>query len=158
MADTLAQTDNPDKDGASTPPDAKLESTPDKVAAPAKGAPNESNQATEVPPDDDLSLLIQKVKATITTSLDEQDFDKQLRKYIKKIKGWEDWSEHAKSAFAHMWAAQLLHNKAVDIKKDNKMDFTPVTGESYKKLVRSLTQRVRFWVYINNIDSNTQYY
>jgi hypothetical protein len=38
------------------------------------------------------------------------------------------------------------------------MDFTPVTGESYKKLVRSLTQRVRFWVYINNIDGNTQYY
>jgi hypothetical protein len=144
MADTLAQTDNPDKDGASTPPDAKLESTSDTVAAPAKGAPNESNQATEAPPDDDLALLIQKVKATITTSLDEQDFDKQLRKYIKKIKGWEDWSEHAKSAFAHMWAAQLLHNKAVDIKKDNKMDFTPVTGESYKKLVRSLTQRVRF--------------
>ena len=144
MADTLAQTDNPDVKGASTPPDAKSESTPDKVAAPAKGAPNESNQAAEAPPDDDLALLIQKVKATITTSLDEQDFDKQLRKYIKKIKGWEDWSEHAKSAFAHMWAAQLLHNKAVDIKKDNKMDFTPVTGESYKKLVRSLTQRVRF--------------
>jgi superfamily II DNA/RNA helicase len=41
-------------------------------------------------------------------------------------------------------AAQLLHNKAVDIKKDNKMDFTPVTGDSYKKLVRSLTHRVRF--------------
>ena len=40
--------------------------------------------------------------------------------------------------------AQLLHNKAVDIKKDNKMDFTPVTGDSYKKLVRSLTHRVRF--------------
>ncbi len=144
MADTLAQTDIPDAKGASTPPDAKSESTADKVAAPAMGAPNESIQSTEAPPDDDLALLIQKVKATITTSLDEQDFDKQLRKYIKKIKGWEDWSEHAKSAFAHMWAAQLLHNKAVDIKKDNKMDFTPVTGESYKKLVRSLTQRVRF--------------
>jgi hypothetical protein len=144
MADTLAQTDNPDAKGASTPPGANLESTSDTVSAPAKGAPNESNQATEAPPDDDLALLIQKVKATITTSLDEQDFDKQLRKYIKKIKGWEDWSEHAKSAFAHMWAAQLLHNKAVDIKKDNKMDFTPVTGESYKKLVRLLTQRVRF--------------
>jgi len=144
MADTLAQTDIPDAKGASTPPDAKLESTADKVPAPAMGAPKESIQSTEAPPDDDLALLIQKVKATITTSLDEQDFDKQLRKYIKKIKGWEDWSEHAKSAFAHMWAAQLLHNKAVDIKKDNKMDFTPVTGESYKKLVRSLTQRVRF--------------
>ena len=157
MADTLAQTDIPDAKGASTPPDAKSESTADKVAAPAMGAPNESIQSTEAPPDDDLALLIEKVKATITTSLDEQDFDKQLRKYIKKIKGWEDWSEHAKSAFAHMWAAQLLHNKAVDIKKDNKMDFTPVTGEAYKKLVRSLTQRVHFWVYINNIDSNTQY-
>ena len=144
MADTLAKTDIPDAKGASTPPDAKSESTADKVAAPAMGAQNESIQSTEAPPDDDLALLIQKVKATITTSLDEQDFDKQLRKYIKKIKGWEDWSEHAKSAFAHMWAAQLLHNKAVDIKKDNKMDFTPVTGESYKKLVRSLTQRVRF--------------
>jgi hypothetical protein len=37
------------------------------------------------------------------------------------------------------------------------MDFTPVTGDSYKKLVRSLTHRVRFWVIINNIDTYTQY-
>lgn len=102
---------------------------------------------------DDLQILIEKVKSTIATSLDDQAFDKELRKHIKKVKGWKDWSEHAKSAFAHMWAAQLLHNKAVDIKKDNKMDFTPVTGDSYKKLVRSLTHRVRFWVYINNIDT-----
>jgi len=115
--------------------------------------------AADVPaPDDELGILIQKVKTTIATSLDDQAFDKELRKHIKKIKGWKDWSEHAKSAFAHMWAAQLLHNKAVDIKKDNKMDFTPVTGDSYKKLVRSLTHRVRFWVYINNIDTYTQYY
>ncbi len=125
MADPLAQTANPETDVALAPPD-------------------DANQAPEAPPDDDLGLLIQKVKATITTSLDAQDFDKELRKHIKKIKGWKDWSEHAKSAFAYMWAAQLLHNKAVDIKKDNKMDFTPVTGESYKKLVRSLTHRVRF--------------
>lgn len=106
--------------------------------------PVPSNPVPEMPPDDDLQVLIEKVKATITNSLDEQNFDKQLRKHIKKIKGWKDWSEHAKSAFAHMWAAQLLHNKAVDIKKDNEMDFTPVTGDSYKKLVRSLTHRVRF--------------
>ena len=144
MADTLAQTATPDTDIAAAPPDGKLESSADTVVVPVKGTPNDSNSATEAPADDDLGLLIQKVKATITTSLDDQDFDKQLRKHIKKIKGWQDWSEHAKSAFAHMWAAQLLHNKAVDIKKDNKMDFTPVTGESYKKLVRSLTHRVRF--------------
>jgi hypothetical protein len=101
--------------------------------------------AADVPaPDDELGILIQKVKTTIATSLDDQSFDKELRKHIKKIKGWKDWSEHAKSAFAYMWAAQLLHNKAVDIKKDNKMDFTPVTGDSYKKLVHSLTHRVRF--------------
>jgi hypothetical protein len=36
------------------------------------------------------------------------------------------------------------------------MDFTPVTGDSYKKLVRSLTHRVRFWEYIHNIDTYTQ--
>jgi hypothetical protein len=94
--------------------------------------------------DDDLQTLIEKVKATMATSLEDQAFDKELRKHIKKIKGWEDWSEHAKSAFAHMWAAQLLHSKAVDIKKENEMDFSPVTGDSYKKLVRSLTQRVHF--------------
>ena len=158
MAETLEQTADMDTDKAIA---AKTGSAPSEnslppVATPAAITAESSNQ-TEDSPDDDLGVLIQKVKTTISTSLDDQSFDKELRKHIKKIKGWEAWSEHAKSAFAHMWAAQLLHNKAVDIKKDNKMDFTPVTGDSYKKLVRSLTHRVRFWVNINNIDTYTQY-
>ena len=159
MAETLEQTASPKADEAldtaagATPNESKA-----KAAASAKGAQDASNQSADSPAEsDDLQTLIEKVKSTIATSLDDQAFDKELRKHIKKVKGWKDWSEHAKSAFAHMWAAQLLHNKAVDIKKDNKMDFTPVTGDSYKKLVRSLTHRVRFWVYINNIDTFTQY-
>jgi hypothetical protein len=145
MAETLEQTADSEIDKAIG---AKADSAPSDSSSPPSAAPvaaaqGSSNQA-EDSPDDDLGVLIQKVKTTISTSLDDQSFDKELRKHIKKIKGWEAWSEHAKSAFAHMWAAQLLHNKAVDIKKDNKMDFTPVTGDSYKKLVRSLTHRVRF--------------
>lgn len=144
MAETqeLEQTGELDADKAkdATPDSSVAKDAPSaQVAAPAP-----SNPVPETPPDDDLQALIEKVKETITNSLDEQNFDKKLRKHIKKIKGWQDWSEHAKSAFAHMWAAQLLHHKAVDIKKDNDMDFTPVTGDSYKKLVRSLTHRVRF--------------
>jgi len=146
MAETLEQTAAPKADEAldtaagATPSESKA-----KAAASAKGAQDASNQSADSPAEsDDLQILIEKVKSTIATSLDDQAFDKELRKHIKKVKGWKDWSEHAKSAFAHMWAAQLLHNKAVDIKKDNKMDFTPVTGDSYKKLVRSLTHRVRF--------------
>jgi hypothetical protein len=115
----------------------------------ASGAPkatqDASTQSADSPAEsDDLQILIEKVKTTLATSLDDQAFDKELRKHIKKVKGWKDWSENAKSAFAYMWAAQLLHNKAVEIKKDNQMDFTPVTGDSYKKLVLSLTSRVRF--------------
>ena len=145
MAETLEQTADSEIEKAIG---AKAGSAPSDSSTPPSGAPvaaaqGSSNQ-TEDSTDDDLGVLIQKVKTTISTSLDDQSFDKELRKHIKKIKGWEAWSEHAKSAFAHMWAAQLLHNKAVDIKKDNKMDFTPVTGDSYKKLVRSLTHRVRF--------------
>lgn len=141
MADTQEQTAEFDADKTAN-------ATPDKPSAKdvasAKGAPaNPPNPASEALSDDELQVLIEKVKATITNSLDEQNFDKLLRKHIKKIKGWKDWSDHAKSAFAHMWAAHFLHNKAVDIKKDNAMDFTPVSGDSYKKLVRSLTQRVR---------------
>ena len=116
-----------------------------KAAASAKATQDASNQSADSPAEsDDLQILIDKVKTTLATSLDDQAFDKELRKHIKKIKGWKDWSENAKSAFAYMWAAQLLHNKAVEIKKDNQMDFTPVTGDSYKKLVLSLTSRVRF--------------
>ena len=125
-------------------PKTAADSAKPTTAAPAKAASDAASAQTTSPPDDDLQALIEKVKTTITNSLEEKDFDKQLRKHIKKIKGWQDWSEHAKSAFAHMWAAQLLHNKAVDIKKASEMDFTPVTGDSYKKLVRSLTHRVRF--------------
>ena len=145
MTETIEQTSNIDAGKVKA---AKTGSAPSDSSAPPSAAPAaitpESSNLREDSPDDDLGVLIQKVKTTISTSLDDQSFDKELRKHIKKIKGWEAWSEHAKSAFAHMWAAQLLHNKAVDIKKDNKMDFTPVTGDSYKKLVRSLTHRVRF--------------
>lgn len=144
MAETQEQEQTDELDAVEDK-DAAPESPVAKDAPSAQVAPPEPvNPAPETPPDDDLQVLIEKVKTTITNSLDEQNFDKQLRKHIKKIKGWQDWSEHAKSAFAHMWAAQLLHNKAVNIKKDNEMDFTPVTGDSYKKLVRSLTHRVRF--------------
>jgi hypothetical protein len=146
MAETLEQTASPKTDEAlDTAADATPNESKAKAAASAKGAQDASNQSADSPAEgDDLQILIEKVKSTIASSLDDQAFDKELRKHIKKIKGWKDWSEHAKSAFAHMWAAQLLHNKAIDIKKDNKMDFTPVTGDSYKKLVRSLTHRVRF--------------
>jgi hypothetical protein len=117
----------------------------DAASGAAKATQDASTQSADSPAEsDDLQILIEKVKTTLATSLDDQAFDKELRKHIKKVKGWKDWSENAKSAFAYMWAAQLLHNKAVEIKKDNQMDFTPVTGDSYKKLVRSLTSRVRF--------------
>ena len=159
MAETLEQTVDIDTDKAlDAAVDAKSGASKAETGALAKGSQDASNNSADSPTEpDDLKILIEKVKATIATSLDDQAFDKELRKHIKKIKGWKDWSEHAKSAFAHMWAAQLLHNTAVEIKKDNKMDFTPVTGDSYKKLVRSLTHRVRFWVHINNIDTYTQY-
>jgi hypothetical protein len=142
MAETLEQNANIETgeavDAASGDPKAK-------AAALAKATQDASNQSADSAAEsDDLQILINKVKTTLATSLDDQAFDKELRKHIKKIKGWKDWSENAKSAFAYMWAAQLLHNKAVEIKKDNQMDFTPVTGDSYKKLVLSLTSRVRF--------------
>ena len=144
MADSTEPNATLDADPAVHDPKTAADSAKPTTGAPAKAAPDAASAQAASPPDDDLQALIEKVKTTITNSLEEKDFDKQLRKHIKKIKGWQDWSEHAKSAFAHMWAAQLLHNKAVDIKKASEMDFTPVTGDSYKKLVRSLTHRVRF--------------
>ena len=144
MADSTEPNATLDADPAAQDPKTEADSAKPTNGAPAKAAPDAASAQAASPPDDDLQALIEKVKTTITNSLEEKDFDKQLRKHIKKIKGWQDWSEHAKSAFAHMWAAQLLHNKAVDIKKASEMDFTPVTGDSYKKLVRSLTHRVRF--------------
>ena len=144
MADSTEPNATLDADPAVSDPKTAADSAKPTTGAPAKAAPDAASAQAASPPDDDLQALIEKVKTTITNSLEEKDFDKQLRKHIKKIKGWQDWSEHAKSAFAHMWAAQLLHNKAVDIKKASEMDFTPVTGDSYKKLVRSLTHRVRF--------------
>lgn len=144
MADSTEPNATLDADPTAQDSKTATESAKPTTGAPAKAAPDAASAQAASPPDDDLQALIEKVKTTITNSLEEKDFDKQLRKHIKKIKGWQDWSEHAKSAFAHMWAAQLLHNKAVDIKKASEMDFTPVTGDSYKKLVRSLTHRVRF--------------
>jgi len=99
------------------------------------------------PPDAEdsaLQILIQQVKTTIAKNLDEEILDNHLINQIINIKEWKNWSEHAKSAYAHMCAAQFMHNVAVGIKKEHKMDFAPVTGESYKKLFISWTARVRF--------------
>lgn len=87
MAETLEQTADTDTDKAIA---AKTGSAPSDSSVPPSAAPAaitpESSNQTEDSPDDDLGVLIQKVKTTISTSLDDQSFDKELRKHIKKIK------------------------------------------------------------------------
>jgi hypothetical protein len=85
MAETLEQTADMDTDKAIA---AKTGSAPSDnsvppVAAPAAITPESSNQ-TEDSPDDDLGVLIQKVKTTISTSLDDQSLIKNCANILKK--------------------------------------------------------------------------
>lgn len=97
---------------------------------------------TPSPPEaaDDIQTFINKVKETIQASLEDQEIDQALRPQIEKIEDWDKWSTHAKTAYSHLLAAQLLRAKAMTIRITHALEFTDSNKSSYEDLMKSLSR------------------
>lgn len=103
-------------------------------------------QTTDTPlplPADDIQTFINKVKETIQASLEDQEIDHALRPQIEKIQDWDKWSLHAKTAYSHLLAAQLLRAKAMTIRITHALEFTDSNKSSYEDLMKSLSRHGR---------------
>ena len=89
---------------------------------------------------DDIQTFINKVKETIQASLEDQEIDQALRPQIEKIEDWDKWSTHAKTAYSHLLAAQLLRAKAMTIRITHALEFTDANKSSYEDLMKSLSR------------------
>lgn len=89
---------------------------------------------------DDIQTFINKVKETIQASLEDQEIDHALRPQIEKIQDWDKWSTHAKTAYSHLLAAQLLRTKAMTIRMTHALEFTDSNKSSYETLMKSLSR------------------
>jgi hypothetical protein len=92
---------------------------------------------------DDIQTFIDKVKETIQASLEDQEIDQALRPQIEKIQDWDKWSTHAKTAYSHLLAAQLLRAKAMTIRITHALEFTDSNKSSYEDLMKSLSRHGR---------------
>lgn len=100
-------------------------------------------QATDTPSspiEDDIQTFINQVKETIQASLEDQEIDQALRPQIEKIEDWDKWSTHAKTAYSHLLAAQLLRAKAMTIRITHALEFTDSNKSSYEDLMKSLSR------------------
>lgn len=89
---------------------------------------------------DDIQIFINQVKETIQASLEDQEIDQSLRPQIEKIEDWDKWSTHAKTAYSHLLAAQLLRAKAMKIRITHALDFTDSNKSSYEDLMKALSR------------------
>jgi len=92
------------------------------------------------PVSDNIQTFIDQVKETIQASLEDQEIDHALRPQIEKIQDWEKWSSHAKTAYSHLLAAQLLRTKAMTIRMTHALEFTDSNKSSYETLMKTLSQ------------------
>lgn len=76
---------------------------------------SDSTQASAPSPESGADVIqpyVDNAKETIKPILEEPTMDAFLRDHIKKIPEWNDWSEAARQAYAHMMTSQLLQRKA----------------------------------------------
>ncbi len=103
-------------------------------ATPAPAAP---------PSEEALQSVIDKIKETIQLSLDEKELDLVIKRRLKKMDDWETWSPVAQTAFSHLLAAEILSNKAADIRIDHALAFNEDHKSAFDELVTVLRNRRR---------------
>jgi hypothetical protein len=62
---------------------------------------------------DEIQPYVDNAKETIKPILEEPEMDAFLREHIQKIPEWNEWSEAARQAYAHMMTSQMLQRKAM---------------------------------------------
>lgn len=95
------------------------------------------------PADDALQAFIDKIKETIQLDLDEKELDLVIKRRLKKMEDWESLSLEARTAFSHLLAAEVLTDKASDIRIDHAMAFSENHKSAFDDLVQILRNRRR---------------
>jgi hypothetical protein len=103
--------------------------------------PPNTPAATPPPPDDGLQTFIDKIKETIQLDLDEKELDLVIKRRLKKMEDWENMSVQARTAFAHLLAAEVLSDKASDIRMDHAIAFSADHRSAFDDLVTILRNR-----------------
>ncbi len=98
---------------------------------------------TAAPADEALQSFIDKIKETIQLSLDEKELDLVIKRQLKKLEDWDTWSNEARTAFSHLIAAEMLSNKASDIRIDHAIAFDEDHQSAFDELVTFLKNRRR---------------
>lgn len=103
------------------------------------------SQPSASPPAADLPETLQgcylKIRETIQTDLDDQELVSILKKGVKRLKDWDKWSEHARLAYSHLLVAQLLHEKAANIRIAHALEFNDECRAEYEQLLKTIRQR-----------------
>lgn len=110
--------------------------TPDAAAA---EVPPAEPQPVEIPAA--LQACVAKIHETIQNDLDDRELVKVLKKHTRKLKEWDQWSEHARNAYAHLIAAEIIHSKAASICIDNGIEFEDKGRSEYEHLLRAVQKR-----------------
>ena len=88
-----------------------------------------------------LRGCVDKIHETIHNDLDDRELVKVLKKHVRQLKEWDQWSEHARNAYAHLIAAEIIHSKAASICIDNGIEFERTGKAEYEHLLRAVQKR-----------------
>ena len=126
-------------DAANTPKadDSGATPTATEASAPAPSAPEP--KPVVIP--EALRGCVDKIHETIHNDLDDRELVKVLKKHVRQLKEWDQWSEHARNAYAHLIAAEIIHSKAASICIDNGIEFERTGKAEYEHLLRAVQKR-----------------
>lgn len=95
------------------------------------------------PSDEALQSFIDQVKATIQLSLDEKELDAVIKRRLKKLDDWNSLTAEAQTAFSHLLAAEILSDKAANIRIDHGVAFSDDHRSAFDELLTLLRTRRR---------------
>lgn len=106
--------------------------------------PNATPPEAPAPPSDQaLQAFIEQVKATIQLSLEEKELDAVIKRRLKKMDAWHSLTAEAKTAFSHLLAAEILSDKAANIRIDHGVAFNEDDQPAFDALLTLLRNRRR---------------
>ena len=141
-ADTTdeAQTEAASPEVTAAPKPVSAETAPAPEAPPAESpAPVAEEKPVEVP--EVLQDCVAKIRETIQNDLDDRELVKALKKHVRQLKNWNEWSDHARNAYAHLLAAEIIHSKAAAICIDNGLNLDDASRAEYEHLLRAMQKR-----------------
>lgn len=101
------------------------------------------SEAPAPPSDEALQAFIEQVKATIQLSLEEKELDAVIKRRLKKMDEWHSLTAEAQTAFSHLLAAEILSDKAANIRIDHGVAFGEDHQPAFDALLTLLRNRRR---------------